>query len=116
MGQLLKRPLRTVNYYQRGIQLEGVRQFILLNAKPFRTSEDVLGDLEVVLPAWTTPLYESLTSQQREAIQRKLQVVRINALHPRLTIWVTNRSEFDHLGEIGEHVARPEKIDQRYSL
>src|SRR6266852_2410040 len=69
MGQFLKRPLRTVSYYQEGIQLEGVRQFILLNAKPFRTTEDVLRDLEAVLPTWTTPLYESLTPHQREAIR-----------------------------------------------
>jgi hypothetical protein len=93
MGQVLKRPLRTVGYYQNGIQLEGVRQFILLNAKPFKTSDDVLRDLEALLPAWSTPLYESLTPHQREAIRRKLAVVHINARHPRLTIWVTNRSD-----------------------
>ena len=94
MGQVLKRPLRTASYYQEGIQLEGVRQFILLNPKPFKTSEDVLVDLEAVLPGWTAPLYESLTPHQREAIRRKLAIVRIDAWHPRLTIWVTNRAEF----------------------
>lgn len=93
MGQVLKRPLRTVSYYQHGIELEGIRQFILLNAKPFKTDEDVIADLQAVLPAWTTPLYVPLTEDEREAIRRKLDL-RIDVLHPRLTIWVTNRSDF----------------------
>src|SRR5262249_42226173 len=93
MGQILNRRLWTVSYYQEGIQLEGVRQFILLNPKKFRTSEDVLVGLETVLPTWTAPLYESLTTQQREAIRRKLAVARIHAEHPRLTIWVTNHAD-----------------------
>src|SRR5216683_2291933 len=50
MGQILKRPLRTLGYYEQGIPLEGVRQFILLNAKPFTTSEEVIRDLEEMLP------------------------------------------------------------------
>jgi len=95
MGQILKRPLRTLAYFQQGIPLEGVRQFILLNAKPFTTSADVIRDLEAELPAWTTALSESLTANQREAIHRKLAVSRLHALHPTLTIWVTNRTEFN---------------------
>src|SRR5262249_16293463 len=93
MGQILNRRLWTVSYYQEGIQLEGVRQFILLNPKKFRTSEDVLVALETVLATWTGPLNERLTNQQREAIRRKLAVARIHAEHPRLTIWVTNHAD-----------------------
>lgn len=93
MGQILNRPLRTVGYYQEGIQLEGLRQFILLNAKPFKSDAEVLKDLETVLSSWTTPLYASSSPDQREAIRRKLALARINAWHPRLTIWVTNRSD-----------------------
>lgn len=93
MGQILKRPLRTAAYYQEGIHLEGVRQFILLNAKPFKTDADVIADLKAVLPTWTTPLYETLTPGQRDAIKRKLAVTRFSAWHPRLTIWITNRSD-----------------------
>jgi hypothetical protein len=93
MGQILKRPLRIVSYYQQGIELEGVRQFILLNPKPFKNNEDVLEDLKTVLREWKTPLYQSLTPQQQEAIQRKLAVDHIFAWHPQLTIRVTNRSD-----------------------
>jgi len=94
MGQILKRPLRTLGYYQQGIPLEGVRQFILLNAKPFSTNEDVARDLEIELPKWGTALYEALTADQREIIRRKLSVTRIRALHPTLTLWFTNRTDF----------------------
>jgi hypothetical protein len=92
MELVLKRPLRTVGYYQQGIELEGIRQFIHFNPKPFGTDEDVLADLEAVLPAWTTPLYDSLTAEEREGIRRKLALGRIHALHPQFTISLTNRS------------------------
>lgn len=92
MGQILDRPLHTLAYYEHGIPLEGVRQFILLNAKPFRSSEEVICDLEAQLPKWKTPLYDTLTPGQREAIQRKLTVNRIFAIHPQLTVSLTNRS------------------------
>jgi hypothetical protein len=93
MGQILNRPLWTASYFQDGIPLEGVRQFILLNAKPFNTNADVIGDLESVLPSWKAPLYESSTPQQQESVRRKLSVVRLSVWHPRLTLWITNHSD-----------------------
>ena len=36
---------------------------------------------------------ESLTPDERKAIKRKLAVSRINAWHPRLTVWIINRSD-----------------------
>lgn len=38
---------------------------------------------------------EDLKMEDRQAVQRNLSVVRLNALHPSLTIWLTNRSDFD---------------------
>ncbi len=55
-------------------------------------------DQEIVPPEWavrTVLLDHDLSSYEREAIRRKLSVVRVHALHPRLTIWLTNRSEQD---------------------
>ena len=92
MGQVLKRPLRSASYCQKGIQLEGVRQFILLNAKSFTTNEHVLEDLQAVLPTWTAPLYKISTPHQREVTRRHLKVVHIRARHPQMTINVTNQS------------------------
>jgi hypothetical protein len=51
---------------------------------------------EVVPPEWAVravQLDEDLTPYDREATRRKLSVVRLNAWHPRLTIWLTNRSD-----------------------
>jgi hypothetical protein len=55
-------------------------------------------DQEIVPPEWAVRaqlLDQDLSSYEREAIRRKLSVVRVHALHPRLTIWLTNRSEQD---------------------
>jgi hypothetical protein len=51
---------------------------------------------EVVPPEWAVravQLDEDLTPYDREATRRKLAVARIDALHPRLTVWLTNRSD-----------------------
>jgi|HubBroStandDraft_6_1064221.scaffolds.fasta_scaffold08611_4 hypothetical protein len=53
-------------------------------------------DQEVVPPEWavrTMQFDEDLTPYDREAVRRKLAVVRIDAWHPRLTVWLTNRSD-----------------------
>ncbi len=57
----------------------------------FRNTSSV--DQEVVPPEWALQLDEDLTPYDREAIRRKLSIARLNALHPRLTIWLTNRSD-----------------------
>jgi hypothetical protein len=68
MGQILNRPLPTVSYYEQGIQLEGVRQFILLNPKQFITSDDVLKNLETVLPTLgNATVRQSDTSSERRS-------------------------------------------------
>jgi hypothetical protein len=51
-------------------------------------------DEEVVPPGWAlSPDESELAPYQVEAIRRKLEITRLNALHPRLTIWITNRSD-----------------------
>lgn len=49
---------------------------------------------EVVPPDWVlSPDESELTPYQLDAVRRKLAITRLNALHPRLTIWITNRSD-----------------------
>jgi len=50
--QSLGRPLPVAAYIEEGIALEGVRQYVLLHPKPFRSYQDVLEDLEIVLSSW----------------------------------------------------------------
>jgi TIR domain-containing protein len=51
-------------------------------------------DQEVVPPDWAlSPDQSELTPYELEAVRRKLSITRLNALHPRLTIWITNRSD-----------------------
>ena len=51
-------------------------------------------DEEVVPPDWAlSPDASELTPYQLEAVRRKLAITRLNALHPRFTIWITNRSD-----------------------
>lgn len=51
-------------------------------------------DQEVEPPDWAlSPDESELTAYELEAIKRKLTISRLNALHPRLTIWMTNRSD-----------------------
>src|SRR5258708_39511373 len=56
-------------------------------------------DQEVVPPEWALQPDEDLTPHDREAIRRKLSIARLNALHPRLTIWLTNRSDHGVFGK-----------------
>ena len=66
-----------------------------IGPKPvFETSTPA--DQEVVPPEWAVRAMledADLTPYDREATRRKLAVVRIDALHPRLTVWLTNRSD-----------------------
>lgn len=94
MEQVLKRPLHVALFAERGIAIEGIRQQIQFNPVYFTKSDEVVAQLRETLPTWKEPLYEGLTPDQREAIRRKVSVVRINALHPRLTLWLTNRSDW----------------------
>jgi len=51
---------------------------------------------EIDPPEWAVRamrLDEDLTPYDRDATRRKLAVFRIDALHPRLTVWLTNRSD-----------------------
>ena len=53
-------------------------------------------DQEIVPPDWAVRamlLDKDLSPHEREAVRRKLSIIRIHALHPRLTIWLTNRSD-----------------------
>jgi len=51
-------------------------------------------DEEVVPPDWAlSPDESELTPYQLEAVRRKLGITRLSALHPRCTIWITNRSD-----------------------
>lgn len=55
-------------------------------------------DQVVVPPEWAvreTLVDDDLSPYEREAIRRKLSIVRLHALHPRLTVWLTNRSDRD---------------------
>jgi len=52
-------------------------------------------DQEVVPPDWALSVDEGeLTPYQLEAIRRRLAITRLYGVHPRLTIWITNRSDF----------------------
>lgn len=66
-----------------------------LGPKPmFGNSESAVQEVEP--PEWAVramQLDEDLTPYDREATRRKLAVVRIDAWHPRLTVWLTNRSD-----------------------
>ncbi len=60
----------------------------------FRNTAPV--DQDVVPPEWAVRamlLDDDLSPYEREVVRRKLSIIRIHALHPRLTIWLTNRSE-----------------------
>ena len=53
--QVLNRNLEVVAYIQEGIEREGLRDKIHLNAKPFKTNDEVLADLVKFLPNWKLP-------------------------------------------------------------
>lgn len=49
---------------------------------------------EIVPPDWAvSALIESEFTPKPEAVRRKLATTRLNALHPGLTVWITNRSD-----------------------
>lgn len=50
--QVLNRKLEVIAYIQKGIQREGLRDKIHLNARTFGTDDEVLADLEKFLPQW----------------------------------------------------------------
>src|SRR5574338_524747 len=52
-NQVLKRPVKHLAAFaKRGLGLEGMREFIILNALPFDTEEEVLTALRAILPTW----------------------------------------------------------------
>jgi hypothetical protein len=93
MEQVLKRPLHVVLFTEQGIAIEGVRQQIQFNPIEFTKNDEVIGHLREILPTWKEPLYEGVSEQQLSGIRRKLSVTRLNAWHPTLTVWLTNRSD-----------------------
>src|SRR5438132_2189480 len=65
--QSLGRPLPVVAYIEEGITLEGVRQYVLLNPKHFRSSSEILADLEIVLSSWQVTGVEVVPVQREWA-------------------------------------------------
>lgn len=65
--------------------------------KPLFKNRPVRGE-EIEPPDWAVQamLHDGdLSSYERDAVRRKLSVVRVSACHPQLSIWLTNRSEHD---------------------
>ena len=55
ISQALGRKFPVQAFIEPSVHLEGMREQLLLNPKPFTTDDDVLDHLKIVLPTWVSP-------------------------------------------------------------
>jgi hypothetical protein len=95
MQQVAGRPLHVRSYIQEGITIEGVRQHIHLNPKIFRTEQEVLGDLRVVLKDWKEPLYMGEADRQRIIKSARVTPQVVYGRYPNFSMNITNHAAVD---------------------
>ncbi len=93
MAQILQRNLYVATYQQRGIELEGMREQLMLNSKVFEENSEVIEHLRTVLPTWTP---QEKTSDQTDlaiSIRYQKDSIRSERHEYALLVSVTNTSE-----------------------
>ena len=54
LAHTTQRKFSALSFVQEGIQLEGVREYILLNSHRFRTEHDILDKVTEIIPTWSS--------------------------------------------------------------
>ena len=87
-----RKSLEVLLYTKRGIALEGLREKLMLNPRPFEDGDDILEDLRSVLPSWKLNLGAGFADSSFEGkIRGSLDhCQRIN-----VTVNVVNESDFE---------------------
>jgi hypothetical protein len=73
LTEVLHREIETRSYLKKGINLEGVREKIILNPKLFETDDEILVDLQTVLQRWTQELSGAVRARSTDALQQLLE-------------------------------------------
>src|SRR6266403_203303 len=73
LTEVLHRDIKTRSYLKKGINLEGVREKIILNPKPFETDNEILVDLQAVLQRWAQELSGADRALSTRALQELLE-------------------------------------------
>jgi hypothetical protein len=94
MEEVLGRRLHAVLFNEEGISLEGLRKYIIFNAKSFSNDEDVLQKLKTILPTWKEPKYLDDQESQKLVDAAKLSVEAQTGMNTSFTILVWNHSDY----------------------